>query len=188
MNEELALRAVLALEAANQASWAELAGVMVGFLQCGLIYYGLRLMEKTGVRRDKQIDQQGKVLEDIATGLREQSASLREVVELSRAQRAEQGEQSAGIRALLERSPTALTDLPCHPTQPPGGRGFGPCRFFCVSFPIPPREGIKKLLFFPPGSAGILPAWFGRWRPRFRLVPRISIPSREGCRVAAGWV
>lgn len=104
MNEEPALRAVLALEAANQTSWAELADVMVGFLQCGLIDSGLRLIEKTGVRRDKQIDQQGKGLEDLAAGLRAQSASLREVVELSRAQRAEHGEQSAGLRARLERS------------------------------------------------------------------------------------
>ena len=89
----------------------EWLSVIAYYGQLLVIFYGLKRMEQTGTRRDKQIDQQGKVLEDIAAGireqsasLREQSASLREVVELSRAQRAEQSEQSAGIRALLERS------------------------------------------------------------------------------------
>ena len=71
------------MEAANQSNWAEMAGVMVGFLQCGLIYSGLRLIEKTAARRDKQIDQHGKGLEDIAVGLREQSAGIRALLERS---------------------------------------------------------------------------------------------------------
>ena len=82
----------------------EWLSVIAYYGQLLVIFYGLKRMEQTGTRRDKQIDQQGKVLEDIAAGIREQSASLREVVELSRAQRAEQSEQSAGIRELVELS------------------------------------------------------------------------------------
>ncbi len=47
---------------------------LVGIAQCGLIYYGLLRMEKTGQRRDAQLDRQAKVLEDIGAGIREQSA------------------------------------------------------------------------------------------------------------------
>ena len=82
----------------------EWLSIVAYYLQLMVIGGGLWMMREAGLRRDRQIDQQGKVLEDIAVGIREQSASLREVVELSRAQRAEQSEQSAGIRALLERS------------------------------------------------------------------------------------
>ena len=96
----------------------EWLSIVAYYLQLLVIGGGLWMMREAGLRRDRQIDQQGKVLEDIAAGireqsagiravtegLREQSAGIREVVELSRAQRAEQSEQSAGIRALLERS------------------------------------------------------------------------------------
>ena len=103
----------------------EWLSIVAYYLQLMVIGGGLWTMREAGLRRDRQIDQQGKVQEEIAAGireqsagireqsaglraateeLREQSASLREVVELSRAQRAEQSEQSAGIRALLERS------------------------------------------------------------------------------------
>ena len=34
-------------------------------------------MEQTGKRRDKQVDEQGKVLAEIGTGIREQSAGIR---------------------------------------------------------------------------------------------------------------
>ena len=78
--------------------------IVAYYLQLMVIGGGVWMMREAGLRRDRQIDQQGKVLEGVAVGIREQSASLREVVELSRAQRAEQSEQSAGIRALLERS------------------------------------------------------------------------------------
>ena len=87
----------------------ELWSLTAYYLQLCLIAYGLHLMAKTGRRRDKQIDlqhretldrfeRQEKALEEIGLGIREQSASLREVVELSRAQRAEQSEQSASLR------------------------------------------------------------------------------------------
>ncbi len=93
----------------------ELWSLVAYYLQLGLIGCGLLLMTWTGRRRDRQLDlqhqetlarfeRQEKVLEEIGVGIREQSAGIREIVELSRAQRAEQSEQSAGIRALLERS------------------------------------------------------------------------------------
>ena len=81
----------------------EWLSIVAYYLQLLVIGGGLWMMREAGLRRDRQIDQQGKVLEDIAVGIREQSAGIREIVELSRAQRAEQSEQSAGIRALLER-------------------------------------------------------------------------------------
>ena len=49
-----------------------------------LIGGGLWMMHKAGKRRDRQLDRQEKILADIDAGIRE---------------------QSAGIRALLERSP-----------------------------------------------------------------------------------
>ncbi len=82
----------------------EWLSIMAHYLQLSVIGGGLWMMREAGLRRDRQTDQQGKVLEDIAVGIRKQSAGIREIVELSRAQRAEQSEQSAGIRALLERS------------------------------------------------------------------------------------
>ena len=61
----------------------------IGLLQCALIGGGLFMMYKAGQRRDRQLDRQEKILEEIGAGIREQSAGIRE--------------QSAGIRALLER-------------------------------------------------------------------------------------
>lgn len=78
--QALAVAALEALQAANQPTWTEVASLwsttVIGLLQCGLLFYGLRLMGQTGQRRDKQLDVLTKGLE----------------------------EQSAGIRALLERS------------------------------------------------------------------------------------
>ena len=76
----------------------EWLSIVAYYLQLLVIGGGLWMMREAGLRRDRQIDQQGKVLEEVAASLREESASLREVVELSRAQRAEQSEQSTGIR------------------------------------------------------------------------------------------
>ena len=85
----------------------EWLSIVAYYLQLMVIGGGLWMMREAGLRRDRQIDQQGKVLEEIAAGIREQSAGIREIVALSQAQRAEQSEQSAGIRALLERSQQA---------------------------------------------------------------------------------
>ncbi len=60
--EELARHAVAALRVANQPHWAKIAGVIVsgvvGLLQCGLIFYGLKRIEKTGNERTTQLNQQ----------------------------------------------------------------------------------------------------------------------------------
>ena len=81
-----------------------LVALVVGGGQCLLIYYGLRRMEKTGARRDKQVEDQGKVLEEIGAGIQEQ-------ISLSREAREQQGKalekMGAGIEALLERTPRA---------------------------------------------------------------------------------
>ena len=44
MNEELALRAVLALESMAAPNWVDIGGLVIGLAQCGLIYYGLCLI------------------------------------------------------------------------------------------------------------------------------------------------
>ncbi len=72
--EILARQAVLALQASNQPTWTDVAGAivsaLVGLGQCGLIAWGLWRMGQTGARRDKQIDQQGKALEEMGAGIR----------------------------------------------------------------------------------------------------------------------
>lgn len=100
--EELAMPAVLALESmANPGlTWGDLITLGIGLLQCGLIAWGIWVMRGSNESRaatNQLMIAQSKALADIGAGIREQ-------VELSRAQRAEQSEQSAGIRALLERS------------------------------------------------------------------------------------
>ncbi len=69
---------------------------------------------KTLADQNKALTDQSKALADQSKALADQSkaladigAGIREQVELSRAQRAEQSEQSVGIRALLERSQPA---------------------------------------------------------------------------------
>ncbi len=52
--EELAMRAVLALEAANQPNWVEIGGLVVGLVQCGLIYVGLKRMGESSAERKAQ--------------------------------------------------------------------------------------------------------------------------------------
>ena len=72
--QALAVAAVEALQAANQPRWTEVAGVVIaafiGLAQCGLIGYGLWMMREAGQRRDRQLDQQEKALEDIGSGIR----------------------------------------------------------------------------------------------------------------------
>ena len=55
------------------AAWAQVyaawAQVFVGLLQCELIAYGLRAMNKASDTRNRQLDQQGKALEDIGLGI-----------------------------------------------------------------------------------------------------------------------
>lgn len=53
---QLAQEATAALQAANQPNWTEVAGAVVGFLQVGLIAWGLRLMGKASDARNRQLD------------------------------------------------------------------------------------------------------------------------------------
>ncbi len=86
--EALALRAVIALEAADTLTWTDIiiavgsiGGIIIGFAQCYLIYMGLQRMEATGRRRDQQLEQQGNILAEIGAGLRETGAGIKEVLE-----------------------------------------------------------------------------------------------------------
>ena len=74
MNEELVLRAVLALEGlANPGlSWGDIIALSVGLVQCSLIAWGLWLMRQSARHRDQQheenmlaLHQQGKALETL---------------------------------------------------------------------------------------------------------------------------
>ena len=86
---------------------ATLAAYVVGGAQCLLIAWGIWIMRASNTSRAEQTETmkaQTEMMMAQTRALEESTASLGEVVELSRAQRAEQQEQSAGIRALLERS------------------------------------------------------------------------------------
>ena len=48
-------------------------------------------MEKMGQRRDKQIEQQGEVLAEIGAGIREQSAGIRAILERTQPNPSSQG-------------------------------------------------------------------------------------------------
>ena len=52
----LAVAAVESLQLANQPKWTEIVAASVGVAQCGLIAWGLWLMQKAGQRRDRQLD------------------------------------------------------------------------------------------------------------------------------------
>lgn len=58
MNEELVLRAVLALESfANPGlRWGDIIALSVGLVQCSLIFWGLRLMRAGNDDRQRQAD------------------------------------------------------------------------------------------------------------------------------------
>ena len=60
------------------------------YAQLLLIFYGLRWMELTGARRDKQVEQQGEALKDIGKALEQQGKALEDI--------------GAGIRELLVRT------------------------------------------------------------------------------------
>ena len=83
---ELASAAVEALQimAANSSNRL---GDLVGLIQCGLIGYGLWIMQKGNADRAEQVkyqqkhqEQQGALLADIGAALREQSAGIRELL------------------------------------------------------------------------------------------------------------
>ena len=90
MNEELLTRAVLALESmANPGlTWGDLIALGIGLLQCGLIAYGLRMMQagnedrtiqtrtlaeqtRISAEQTRTLAEQTRALTDMAAGIRE---------------------------------------------------------------------------------------------------------------------
>ena len=80
--EDVALRAVLALEAANQPNWVDIGGLIVGLAQCGLIHYGLRLMSQGSTERTTQLTAQHE--ENMATMKTQHEATMAALTELIR--------------------------------------------------------------------------------------------------------
>ena len=55
---QLAREAVAAMQGPPPPTWTDVAGVTVGFLQVGLIAWGLRQMGKSSEERNRKMDQQ----------------------------------------------------------------------------------------------------------------------------------
>ena len=64
---------VQALNALSTPRWTDVVQavsvLVVGLLQCGLIYFGLRQMSKTSEERNRQLDQHGETLAAIGAGI-----------------------------------------------------------------------------------------------------------------------
>jgi len=82
MNEELALRAVLALESMAAPNWVDIGGLVIGLAQCGLIYSGLRLMSQGSSERTAQLTAQHEASMTAMTAQHE--ASMTALTELIR--------------------------------------------------------------------------------------------------------
>ena len=80
---QLAREAVAAMQGPPPPTWTDMAAVTVGFLQVGLIAWGLRQMGKSSEERNRKMDQQ----------------------EVEARQRHE--ESMAALRALIERTAPA---------------------------------------------------------------------------------
>ena len=81
MNEELALRAVLALESMAAPNWVDIGGLVIGLAQCGLIYYGLRLMSQGSTERTAQLTaQHEETMTAMKTQHEESMAALTELI------------------------------------------------------------------------------------------------------------
>ena len=78
MNEELALRAVLALESMAAPSWVDIGGLGIGLLQCGLIHIGLRRMGEATAERKAQHEETMAALQNQHT---ESMTALRTLIE-----------------------------------------------------------------------------------------------------------
>jgi hypothetical protein len=84
--QALAVAAVEALQAANQPKWTEMVGAFIGIAQCGLIAWGISLMNKSNESRaamNQLMVDQGKALEKVGTSLDQQSQALAVVLERS---------------------------------------------------------------------------------------------------------
>ena len=99
MNEELLTRAVLALESmANPGlTWSDLIALGIGLLQCGLITYGLRMMQAGN--EDRTI--QTRTLAEQTRISAEQTRTLAEQTRISAEQTRALTDMAAGIRELL---------------------------------------------------------------------------------------
>jgi len=77
MNEEMVLRAVLALESlANpELSWGDIIALSVGLAQCSLIAWGFRLMRLGTDQRREEAQQQH---EETMAALHQQGEALRQ--------------------------------------------------------------------------------------------------------------
>ena len=101
MNEELALRAALALERMAAPNWVDIGGLVIGLAQCGLIYYGLRLMSQGSTERTAQL----------TTQHGETMAAHTETMAVMKAQHEENMAAHAENMAAREESMTALKEL-----------------------------------------------------------------------------
>ena len=86
-----------ALRLLAQPTWADQAGVVVGFLQVGLIAWGLWQMSQSGERRDRALDQQAETLGKIGQALDRQGEALRQQGEALR-------QQGRALETLIERT------------------------------------------------------------------------------------
>ena len=73
---QLAREAVAALQGPTPPTWTDVAAVTVGFLQVGLIAWGLRQMGKSSKERNRQLDQQAETLGKIGQALDRQGAAM----------------------------------------------------------------------------------------------------------------
>lgn len=73
---QLARQAVAALEAANRTSWVEIAQLAVGGGGLFAILVGLKRMGEAGARRDREIDELGKALQQQGQALERQGAAM----------------------------------------------------------------------------------------------------------------
>ena len=74
------------------------------YAQLLLIFYGLRRMELTGARRDKQVEQQGEALKDIGKALEQQGKALEQQGKALEQQGKALEDIGTGIRELLVRT------------------------------------------------------------------------------------
>ena len=87
---QLAREAVAAMQGPTQPTWTDVAAATVGFLQVGLIAWGLRQMGKSSEERTRKMDQQ-----EVEAERRHEETRQRHE------------ESMAALRALIERTAPA---------------------------------------------------------------------------------
>ena len=98
---QLAREAVVALRAANQPHWAEIAQLGVSSAGLGAILWGLAQMQRAGRRRDKEIDV-------LAENMRESTRTVGQALERQSAAMTQAFTQQGQA---LERQGRALEEL-----------------------------------------------------------------------------